>query len=332
MFFAYLTEQGSKIVRRRGRLCVCRKGETLAELIPSRVQGLWLFGRVHLTLQACETLLRTGVPVAMLSLRGALKGFLWPARQRLHLARCQHLRAEDPTARLELARILVQAKILNARACLQRFAYNHPESGIRDAIGELKNRAEAALRQRHIDSLRGIEGSAGRIYFAALKVMCRAEIDFPGRRLRPPPDPLNAMLSFGYTLLGTEICNALYAATLDPYCGFYHADRAGRPALALDLLEEFRHPVVDRLCLYLANNRILKVDDFQTTVRRGVRFKPDALKRFLGHYERTMKEPLPGVAACPRALIARQTGRFAEWLRSGKSYKPFLYPARREDS
>ena len=140
-----------------------------------------------------------------------------------------------------------------------------------------------------LDSLNGVEGSAAHFYFQAFPLLLKAEgIDFPGRKRRPPPDPVNAILSFGYTLLTSRIQSILDASGFDPYLGFLHRVDYGRPSLALDLLEPFRAPLVDRFAVRLFNLKILKPDDFDTTETSGARLKHDAMKRFFLQWEKQL--------------------------------------------
>jgi len=129
-----------------------------------------------------------------------------------------------------------------------------------EAIAQLESSRERAARQTAIESLLGVEGDAARIYFGMFGTMLRSDLTFAGRSRRPPRDPVNALLSFGYTLLTTELTGALAAQGLDPFVGVLHDLDYGRPSLALDLLEEFRQPIIDRLVLSVVNRGVLKAD------------------------------------------------------------------------
>lgn len=148
-------------------------------------------------------------------------------------------------------------------------------------------------------ALRGIEGSGSKAYFAVLRSRLRADFTFEKRTRRPPKDPTNALLSLAYTLLGEAAATALEIVGLDPYDGFYHADKYGRPALALDLIEEFRGPVADSVVLTLINNRMLTPHDFNVNdATGGTYLTPAGLKRFLSAYTKrlqaTFTHPLAG--------------------------------------
>ena len=169
------------------------------------------------------------------------------------------------------------------------------------------------------------------MYFEALKSAFRGDISFPGRRRRPPPDPANAVLSFGYVLLNNLLAGMLEARGLDPAIGFLHEPRAGRPSLALDLLEELRHPLVDRFVLRNCNLRAFKPELFEPDERRpgGVRLTRQGLKKFFFQWEKFLLRELPEQGAEERitttSLLRRQVDRIAADLRGQAPYEPFLY-------
>lgn len=151
---------------------------------------------------------------------------------------------------------------------------------------------------------------------------------FTGRNRRPPRDPLNALLSFGYVLVGSEIQSLLDAMGFDPYLGFFHKIDYGRPSLALDLVEEFRAPLVDRFSLRLLNLGILSAEDFTRTPEGGMVLEREALKRYFAAYEKelTHEIALPEGAQSYRDLFRRQAQRLAGALTAGETYVPFQLP------
>ena len=183
-----------------------------------------------------------------------------------------------------------------------------------------------------VEVLLGWEGTIARTYFQALSTAFRGAIGFAGRQQRPAPDPANALLSFGYVLLGNLLAARLEARGLDPALGFYHTPRPGRPSLALDLLEELRHPVVDRFVLRACNLRILRPEHFEADPDRpgGVRTTRDGLKRFFREWEKHLLTPLRDAETSPEKiavapLLNRQIERLAADLRGGDPYQPFHY-------
>jgi CRISPR-associated protein Cas1 len=162
---------------------------------------------------------------------------------------------------------VVRCKIANSAAVLRRFRRNHPESIESTAIDALDLSVGSAATAASAEALRGIEGAAAARYFELFGAIVPREFSFDGRNRRPPRDPVNALLSFGYVLVGNELQSLLDGIGFDPYLGFFHRVDYGRPSLALDLLEEFRAALVDRWTATLLNLRMLVREDFTATAR-----------------------------------------------------------------
>jgi len=180
-----------------------------------------------------------------------------------------------------------------------------------------------------LEQLLGVEGIAAARYFRSLAAMVPSHAGFSGRNRRPPRDPMNALLSFGYVLVGNELQSLLDGMGFDPYLGFYHQVDYGRPSLALDLLEEFRAPLVDRFSANLLNLGILATEDFAGTPEKGVLLRHESLKRFFPAYEKEMTTPvvLDGEELSFRHLFRRQAERLARALLAGEPYESFRWPS-----
>jgi CRISPR-associated protein Cas1 len=323
----YLTEQGSELRKVGDRLVVHKDGLELLEIECFKVDSVLLFGGVELTTPAVTKLLGHGIDLALLTTTGQFKGKLVPPLGKNSLLRVlQHERYADLEFCLEIGRSIVAAKIGNCRSVLSRHARNHRESGLSEYIQTLSTYHDKARQTESVDSLRGIEGAAARQYFEGLGRACRRELSFPGRRRRPPTDPINALLSLGYALLTRELWALAEAVGLDPYLGFYHAVVYGRPSLPLDLLEELRAPVVDQMVLRVTNRGQFKADDFEPDPEDGgVRLTPDALRRFLACYEKAMQGSLRERGARQllpvRELLRRQVERLLESVRNRSPYR-----------
>lgn len=221
---------------------------------------------------------------------------------------------------------VVAAKTANQRAVVRRALRDHGGSmGVPacDALAVAERRlgdvGRRALIPAPIDTLRGLEGEAGQVYFAAFPHLLRIDdpaFNFAGRSRRPPLDRINALLSFLYAMLGHDCRSALEAHGFDPQVGFLHADRPGRASLALDLMEELRPVLADRLALSLVNRRQLRADDFVVEEAGGVRLTDDARKRVLVAWQERKRDalrhpflgetaPLGLVAALQAQLLAR---------------------------
>lgn len=210
------------------------------------------------------------------------------------LRREQYRRADHEPAALAIASNLIAAKVANSRNILMRAARDHgeksPESATQllQAADFLKLRIQLATLATSLDTLRGIEGDAAAAYFASFPhLITRGDDDFTlnGRSRRPPLDPLNALLSFLYSLLMHDCRGALESCGLDSQCGFLHRDRPGRPSLALDLMEEFRAFLADRTALSLINRRQLNLKDFQFKENGAVFLKDDSRKTVLATWQ-----------------------------------------------
>jgi CRISP-associated protein Cas1 len=258
----------------------------------SNTSSLSLYGNVQLSTQAARTLLEEGIPTAMFSFGGWFSGMLmgFPTKN-IELRIAQHAKARDPVFCLSIARRLVACKVRNSRTLLRR---NDPAASP-VVLLELEQLAKKAEVCEAIESLLGLEGTAARSYFGAFTGMLKAapdlgaKFDAEGRNRRPPRDPLNALLSFAYALLTKEFTVALTLAGLEPMLGVYHQPRFGRPALALDLMEEFRPLVADSIVISVLNNGVLDAADF--VIRRdATSLAPTGRKKFLLAYERRMDQ------------------------------------------
>jgi len=258
-----VVEQGARVGKSADRLVITRGKEKLASVRLLDVAHLCLHGNVQVTAQAFGKLLDAGVPLVHLSYGGRLRGLTTGPPGRNVMARlAQYRAAHDPATCIRAARSIVAGKVHNQRVLIRR---NHPESSA-EALDGLKRAIRTARRAPDIESLLGIEGEAARRYFGAFGEMLRtdggSDFDFSARNRRPPKDPVNAVLSFLYAMLLKEVTIGVHAVGLDIALGLYHQVRPGRPALALDLMEELRPVVADSVALTLFNTRALGDADF----------------------------------------------------------------------
>jgi CRISPR-associated protein Cas1 len=289
-----------------------------------------LVGDVHVTADATRLCLEQGIGVAWLTCGGQLQGRLTPPSCRCADLRLRQYAAwHDPAGRLRRARVVVAAKVRGAAAVLRGLHGNHPElADLGVTVGRLKELAVRVDAAADRDVLLGLEGSGARDYFHALASAFLGDISFASRVQHPSPDPANALLSLAYTLLTNHLAGLLEARGLDPCLGFFHEIHGARPSLALDLLEEFRHPVADRFVLRLANLRILRPDGFEPDPERpgGVRLTRPAYRRFFQEWEPFLRESLRERDVSShqdtRSLLRRQVERLVADLRGGEAYRP----------
>lgn len=286
----YVTEQGSMVGVRGGRLEVTRNGERVASIRLLDVSQLCLFGNVQVTSQAVREVMVREVPICWFSYGGRFFGIGegLPGRN-VELRRRQVALAHQ--GGVEVARRIVAGKIRNSRTMLRRNGRGVPRT-VLDSLRDLAVEARAAVS---IASLLGIEGTAARLYFERFPSMLRpdealpgGEFSFNGRNRRPPQDPVNCLLSYCYALLSKELTVVVLAVGFDPYLGFYHRPRFGRPALALDVAEEFRPLVAESVVLALVNNGEIRPSDFRVRAG-GVALTADGRRRVLRAWERRLQ-------------------------------------------
>lgn len=291
----YLQQQGARVGISNEVLQVKdARGETLQEVRLGEVSQLNILGNISVTTPALRRMASAQVPVGFFSYGGWYYGRVeGNGHKNVELRIGQYRSADLPQVRLALARRFVYAKIANCRVLLRR---NHTEPPV-SILKDLESLKEKASKAESTESLLGYEGTAARLYFGAFCGMLKRSdeqgesfaLDFEGRNRRPPPDPVNALLSFTYALLTKDWTITLQSVGLDPFLGFYHQPRYGRPSLALDLMEEFRPLIADSVVISVINNAIVDADSF---VRHGlgVSIKDAARKRLIQAYERRMDQ------------------------------------------
>lgn len=222
-----------------------------------------------------------------------------PVSGNVLLRREQYRKADDPVDSARIARAIVMAKAANARTVLQRGGRDHGDkeqiSALEPAIMRLGRIIGEVDSLDDLDQIRGKEGDAGREYFGVLDHLITAQKDgfhLHERSRRPPLDNMNALLSFIYTLLAHDCVGALEAVGLDPQVGFLHRDRSGRPSLALDLMEEFRPFIADRLALSLVNLKQVRRDGFKKTASGAVEMDDETRKTLLVTYQKRKQEEI----------------------------------------
>lgn len=299
----YLNTQGYRVGCKDEVLVVKEQDYVIEEVRMRDVSHVALFGNVQISTQAIHSLCEQEVPVTYFSMGGWFYGITRGHAMKNVFLRMEQFRlARDEAVCLSLARQFVHGKIRNHRTLLMRNHLEPPEP----IIGKLKRASEDALNAASIEELLGIEGAAASQYFQHFSGMVKVEDDLPGlempsqepnqrafnfnfsnRNRRPPTDPVNAMLSLAYSVLAKDCTLAALAVGFDPYLGFYHQPRFGRPALGLDLMEEFRPLVAESTVLSCINNRVVTETDF---VRAGlaVNLTASGRKRFFQTYEQRM--------------------------------------------
>ena len=294
----YLMTQGAYLTKDHQTFRVKLNGKVCLTVPRHHLDGVVCFGRVHVSPAVFETCGREGISLSFLSTYGRfLARVQHPAHGNVLLRREQYRRADKPQTCLQVARPIIAAKITNARHLLLRSARDAGDKAAQKRLHAATDQMAAimsGLREvSSLDAARGIEGAVARVYFETLPATVRSEPDFfanLGRTRRPPRDATNALLSFTYALLRHDVASALETVGLDPAVGFLHADRPGRPSLALDLMEEFRPLVADRLVLTLINRRQVKPEGFEVDPAGGVRMDEATRRTLLSAYQQRKRE------------------------------------------
>lgn len=292
----YITTDGSYLRKERETLVVEQEGAKVFQAPIHSIQNLFCFGRVMASPDLLAMCGEKGIGVSFFTAFGKFQSRLQgPQSGNVHLRRQQYRRADsDPAV---LARLFVAAKVANSRHTLMKHQRNHdnlPE--IEQAITQLAGCLRRLEHQAELDSIRGIEGDSAARYFSVFNQLVvpdkREAFVFRGRTRRPPLDPVNALLSFTYSLLTHHIASALQGVGIDPYVGFLHVDRSGRLSLALDMLEEFRAWWCDRFVLSLINRKQIKPGDFIEEASGAVRMTDTARKNLLTLWQERKQEQM----------------------------------------
>ncbi len=333
----FVTTQGSYLAKEGESLLVRHEGNTRLR-VPSHMLGsVVCFGQVGFSPFLLGLCGKKGIGVSFLTENGRfLARVMGPTSGNVLLRRAQYRWADDSEKTLAIARTIVLAKIANSRTLLRRVGREHKDTTQSGAISQAADRLGFLLRRAQkaadLDALRGHEGEAARTYFSVfdhLILTAKQDFVFAGRNRRPPLDPVNALLSFIYTLLARDISSALDAAGLDPAVGYLHRDRPGRPSLALDLLEELRAPFADRLALTLINRSQVKASGFRQSETGRVEMDDTTRKALLVAYQErkqaTLTHPFLGEKTTVGLLPHLQARLLARYLRGDlDGYPPFL--------
>lgn len=334
----YVTTQGVYLSKEGETVVVSKDKVRLIQLPIKGLGGIVCFGQV-----TCSPFLlgfcgEQGVAVSFLTENGRFLARVYGSTSgNVLLRREQYRRADDERHTLLIATPIVAAKIVNARTVLMRALRDHPSAegsaDVKHAVGHLSALLGKLETSTSLDMTRGIEGAAARSYFEVfdhLIVQQKDDFWFRQRNRRPPLDNVNALLSFAYTLLMHDVVGALEAVGLDPSVGFLHRDRPGRPGLALDVMEEFRPWVADRLVLSLVNLRQLTSADFVVTESGAVNMTENGRKTLVAAYQRRKQEQIIhsflGENVTVGLLLHLQSLLLARYLRGDlDGYPPFAW-------
>ena len=328
----YVTEQGAYLKVRHQQFQVFYQRELRVNIPAHRISHIVLFGCCNLSHGAVSLALRRRIPILYLSQRGRYFGRLQTDGQaKVEYLTRQVLYSQNPEFVRQQAEAIVLAKLHNSRILLMRLNRRHSSERAAQAVRELDILQDKLCFAEEMDALRGYEGKGATIYFQALGSLFSGRFEFEKRTKRPPTDPINSMLSLGYTLLHQNVGSFIQAVGLHGHFGNLHVPRDNHPALVSDLMEEWRAQLVDSLVVYLVNSQIFTLDDFTNPDERGgVYFQPHALKKFLKHWEEKLQteitHPHSGQRVVYRRCIELQVREYIARLMDEVSvYRPMIW-------
>ncbi|WP_315003546.1 CRISPR-associated endonuclease Cas1 [uncultured Selenomonas sp.] len=292
MSFAYITEEGAYIQKRGGNFTVGRNRECIMEIPVETLEGLTLIDTVQVSSRAIVELLRLGIPVTWLSRTGYFFGRLESTRHVNVFRQERQVFLRGTPFALAMARKVIAAKAHNQLILLRRYNRNAALPEVCTAVADIEALSKRIMTCDTNEQLMGYEGAIAKVYFGSLGQLVPAEFAFAKRTRRPPMDPFNAMLSFGYTLLMYDIYTALSNEGLHPYFGFLHAVKNRHPALASDLMEEWRAALIDAMTLSLVHHHEIKQEHFSPAESEdtpGIFLTREGRAIFLRAYEKKMR-------------------------------------------
>lgn len=321
----YVQEPGSHVGKRSEHLVVRKDGREITRVPMHAIRQLVVFANVQVSTQALETLAANEIPVAYLTGYGRFIGTFAPAeRKNVGLREAQFRRFADPSECLSLSKAVVRGKLINQRALLMRSLRGDGDRGsdepaARD-LAELIRRLDGAPT---LETVLGLEGQGAALYFGEFNRFLRTQppgrgFEFTSRNRRPPRDPVNALLSFAYALLSKDCFAAVSTVGFDPFKGFFHSNRHGKPSLALDLMEEFRPVIADSVVLTLINNEMLTPADFLVW-REACQLTDSGRRKFFAVYEQRkatiVTHPVYGYKMSYSRMLEVQARMLAAYVR-----------------
>jgi CRISP-associated protein Cas1 len=333
----YLVEQGATLRKEQGRLIIKSAGKDSngdpTEIPIEEVDRILVFGNIQISTQAIGACLEAQIPVIFLSQLGEYKGHLWSSENcDLQLQSVQFRRFESPEFQLTIAKQIILGKLWNSKQLLLKLRRQRDIPEIDPAIDGIDRDWQAVKDSKletSLDTLRGYEGIAANRYFGVLgKLITNPGFTFVDRNRHPPKDPVNSLLSFGYTLLFNNVMSLLLVEGLHPYLGNLHRSDRQAPHLAFDLMEEFRSPIVDSLVIKLVNQKILRPTDFTFPDDKGGIYLAEASRRiFLKHFENRISGTIAHADVSEpvsyRRIIQLQIQRYKRSVLNDTIYEPF---------
>lgn len=329
----YVYEQGSIITINENRLIITKVNKEIESIPIELIDGVMIFGNIQVSTQSIHKLLSQGINITYLSKKGYNFGRLENSNKvNIERQRLQFKKSEDIFYSLEISKKFIEGKIRNQRTVLLRANKQLKNKEIKEKIELMKRYIAKIEYVDDIESLMGMEGFCAKIYFDSLNYILNEEYRFKNRSKRPPRDPFNSIISFGYTLLYNEVFNILGSKGLNPYVAFLHKDRNKHAALCSDIMEEFRPILIDTLSIYLLNNdKIIKEDFIFNVKNNSVLLNKDGVSKVVSEFEKRILQKVSYVKEVNykmnfREIIEYQISLLINSLMQDnpKIYKPVL--------
>lgn len=338
MSILYITEQGAELKKKDKVLLVEKNGQLIQSIHAFKLDQIVIMGMINISPHTIAFLLEQGIDTVFMSVKGKYRGRLVSQfGKNIVLRQIQFRKLDDGQVVLTLAKAFVEGKLKNYRTVLRRYNRELNNIEIEKSLHQIRNLIEKIPHGDNTDTVRGYEGKGSESYFRSFKHLLKSgEFTFDERNRRPPKDPVNAMLSFGYTLLVNIVQTQVNITGLDPYLGSLHTVDYGRPSLVLDLMEEFRPLIVDLLVLKLINKGIIKLRDFHFADEEDlqdddvypVRLTHEGIKKFIINYEKQLDTvvvyPGNGHKLTYRQIILEQARKLVRHLKEEEVYSSFL--------
>lgn len=321
MAVLYVKEQGTIIQKRSERIVVTRSGKTLLEISIENVESITVIGNVQLTTQAMHMMMQKGIEIHHFTFSGKYLGSTTAeSSKNIFLRLAQYDLYQSKKKRMKIACSIVENKIRNQIYVIENHRWKLEEKEWKEEANQILSQIYEILDKvknaETTSQLMGLEGKASHLYFKSYGKMFQCEIKFNGRNRRPPKDPINVIISLGYTFLMKEVSSALEAESFEMYMGFLHGIRYGRKSLPLDIVEEFRQPVIDRMTLKLFNKNMIQKYDFIFEEDKVI-LNEEGFKKFCKEFERWMVEQ--GF----RTIIQEQAKKLKNAIQQKGEYIPF---------
>jgi len=327
----YIIDNGITLKKKSERIALKKNGKIIEEVPMLNLKRVMIFGNNQVSTELLRYLSNNGIELAFLSGKGRFQFRIVPdTSKNIYLRMAQHRCYDNPEFRKTWSIAIVSAKIRNQRNVMVRAQKNQNKPELSMIIDQLDKCLIRIKNLTSIDEIMGIEGYASSLFFKAYGSLILKNFSFNKRQYYPPPDPVNALLSFGYMLIFNELSSLLEAAGFDIFLGFLHSVKYGRASLATDIMEEFRSPIIDRLVLYLINLGVIKPDQFSTkNDGKGIEMNKKAMKAYLTNYEKFMTTDFVDYKSRQRknfrVIFREKVLHIEKCLLSNENYQAFVF-------